>query len=120
MSAEITMSLVLQHVLLEVLAFVQLVASPKAFLLIHVLASSSLQSSSKDCRSTVITTISLMRAERLWFRDAVRSVSIAVGSRSFAATVANSRPVDGVTISSAGMEAMNTTLTAIMIVKISL
>ena len=31
---------------------------------------------------------------------------IAVGSTSFAATFAGSRPVDGATISSAGMEAM--------------
>ena len=40
-SAEITMSLVFRHVLLEPLASVQLVALPKVFLLIHVLANSS-------------------------------------------------------------------------------
>ena len=119
-SAGITMSLVLKHVLLEVLVSVQLVASPEVFLLIHVLTSSNSQSSSEDCRSAVITTISFMREQRLRLRDAVRSVSIPVGSTSSAVTVANSRPVDGATMPSAGMEAMNTTLTATTILIISL
>ncbi|KAF6221548.1 hypothetical protein HO133_002404 [Letharia lupina] len=77
---------------------VQLAASPEVFLLIYALASSSWQSSSRDCRSTVTTTTSTTREANLnKIQGAVRSVSILPGYTSFAANIADSRPAEIVT-----------------------